>query len=307
MVKISVESYKTLKQSKMPRLAEKDLLECLILDRLFANQYIAENFVFSGGSSISKSHGLIRRFNEDIDLACSDFDDIPKRRPQNQLTKFKKNFKKFVFDVIKPKINHLINQDQQFMIATDQDWKALSNTECFTYPMLHLFYKSEFSEDMGHLYIEIIPRKYDDSLVSCKQVIPYSTKEKIGNIPTVSCEQTFWDKIHAIHSNAKTEKPNCEHLFSRHYYDVAKLSETTDLDKSKKLLFNIVKYQQTYTTRKIEWLESFKNINLIPNDSVLEKLEDDYKKLQKTFLEPPESWAGIIQTLRHLNQNLKLL
>lgn len=48
-------------------LLEKDLVVCAALDVLF-NDRDADDLVFKGGTSLSKAHGLISRFSEDIDL-----------------------------------------------------------------------------------------------------------------------------------------------------------------------------------------------------------------------------------------------
>jgi hypothetical protein len=48
---------------------EKDFWVCWTLKRLFALESVANNLLFKGGTSLSKAHGLIRRFSEDIDLS----------------------------------------------------------------------------------------------------------------------------------------------------------------------------------------------------------------------------------------------
>jgi hypothetical protein len=68
-----------------------------------------------------------------------------------------------------------------------------------------------------------------------------------------------------------------------------------------------VKHQRKYTTKKIEWPDSARKLNLIPNEQVLKRLEGDYKNLSKTFLEPAENWGAIVQTLQDLNQSMKQL
>lgn len=308
MVKINSETYKLIQQTKMPKLAEKDMLECLILEELFEDQYISENFVFSGGASINKSYNLTQRPCEDIDLVCRDFTELPENRSPKQFDKFKRNFKDFVFSVIQPKVNYIINQNQQFMIVTDRDWKALSRiAKHQSSPTLHVFYKSEFGTDLGHLSIEVIPRIYDDNIVSCRHVMPYSTKQAMGKIPTVAAEQTFWDKINALHSNTITDKPHFTRHYSRHYYDVAKISENVNLNATQNMFGDVIKYQQRYTTKKIDWAESVKDVNLIPQETVLKKLEQDYNSLAETFLETPESWDQIVDVLVQLQQRINTL
>lgn len=56
-------------ESQIPVLfIEKDYWLSLVLKRLSQSKH-ANEFVFKGGTSLSKAHGLIERFSEDIDLA----------------------------------------------------------------------------------------------------------------------------------------------------------------------------------------------------------------------------------------------
>lgn len=292
-----------------PRMAEKDYLECAILDKLFQDSYINDNFVFAGGGSITKSYNISPRICQDLDLSCADFVDIPNDRSKKQLYNFKKDFKKFVFEVLKAKINYIINQNQQFMIATDRDWHALENKEQFmSSPTLHLLYKSAFGPEMGHICIEVIPRVYQPYAIEHRSVVPYSTKTPMGDIPTVSYEQTFWDKIYALHSNTQSEKPHSTQFYSRHYYDVAQIAPYVDLYKTKHMLRVIANHQKKYTTREISPFIGPRDISLIPDNETANKLDNDYQEMARaTFYSAPEEWSTIMQRLRMLNQKLKTL
>lgn len=307
MIKISTETYKIFKKALNPRLAEKDYLECLILDTLFNDNYIENNFAFAGGGSITKSYPMSQRIGQDLDLACADFEEIPENRTKKQLNLFKKKFKDYVFDVLKPKINYLINNNQQFMIMTDRDWKALKNEELFiSSPTLHILYKSEFGSEMGHLCIEIIPRKYPADTITYRSVNPYAINEEIGHIPTVRYEQTFWDKVYALHSTALSETMNIRENFSRHYYDVVQLSSSVNMDKTKDMFFSIVKHQEIYTTRGIH-LTDFKDVNLIPKQEKLKRISEDYEHMSQKYINNPNSWQFTLNKLIAINDKIKTL
>lgn len=309
MIKIGTETYKIIQQAPNPRMAEKDYLECLILDKLFNDPYFQDNFVFAGGGSITKSYTFCRRIGQDIDLACADFEDIPDDRSGKQLQKFKKGFKQFVFEVLAPKINYIINTGSQFKIITDREWSALVNTEQYlASPTLHLLYTSKFGTDIGRLDIEIIPRVYNPDTITYRSVVPYSINQEIGHIPTVRYEQTFWDKVYALHSNALADKPRTTQCFSRHYYDVARLSQHVALKETQNMLFNIEHHQQKYTTKGIAPLGSPKNVRLLPyNTRTTEKLGQDYNDILSEFTDTSETWHDIVLALQKLNINLKTL
>ena len=145
------------RRTNNPKMAEKDYLECVLLDRLFQDEYFAKNFVFAGGASVTKVYSISNRIGQDIDLACSEFEDIPDNRSKKKLNAFRRNFKDFVFEVIKPAVNYVLNQESQFMILTDRDWQALENKEHFmSSPTLHLLYKSEYGSQMTRIQFTIV-------------------------------------------------------------------------------------------------------------------------------------------------------
>ena len=102
-----------------PRLAEQDYLECAVLDALFRDEYINDNFIFTGGATLSKSYSIGGRIGRDIDLGLINFADVPRDRTQKQLGNFKKRFKRFTFGELRNKIAQTVNQHGRFEIITD--------------------------------------------------------------------------------------------------------------------------------------------------------------------------------------------
>lgn len=47
---------------------EKDVWVTYVLERIFADRELSKILRFKGGTSLSKAHGLIERFSEDVDL-----------------------------------------------------------------------------------------------------------------------------------------------------------------------------------------------------------------------------------------------
>lgn len=291
-----------------PTMAEKDFLECAILDKLFQDKFFAENFVFAGGGSITKSYAFSPRISQDLDLAYTAFCDIPDTPSRNQLKKFRKRFKTFIFETIAPRITSLIAADNKYQILTDREHCVKSNKEQWlSSPTIHILYKSEFYNRTEEIHIEIIPRKYSPSALSFHSVMPYALPgTRFGHIPTVAYEQTFWDKVFALHSNALSAHPHTDAFYSRHYFDVARLAGRVDLDKTAHMLSDIAQYQEKYTTKRLGTDISPCDAILIPSDPVLYALESDYDNLaQQTFTAPKTSWNLIVQRLEQLSQDLK--
>lgn len=291
-----------------PTMAEKDFLECAILDKLFQDKFFAENFVFAGGGSITKSYAFSPRISQDLDLAYTAFCDIPDTPSRNQLKKFRKRFKTFIFETIAPRITSLIAADNKYQILTDREHCVKSNKEQWlSSPTIHILYKSAFYNRTEEIHIEIIPRKYSPSALSFHSVMPYALPgTRFGHIPTVAYEQTFWDKIFALHSNAISARPHTDAFYSRHYFDVARLAGRVDLDKTAHMLSDVAQYQEKYTTKRLGTDISPCDAILIPSDPVLYALESDYDNLaQQTFTAPKTSWNLIVQRLEQLSQDLK--
>lgn len=294
--------------AKNPTMAEKDFLECAILDKLFQDKFFAENFVFAGGGSITKSYAFSPRVSQDLDLACTVFCDIPDVPSRNQLKKFRKRFKTFIFETVAPRISALIATDNKYQIQTDREHCIRCNKEQWlSSPTIHIFYNSAFCDRPEEIHIEIIPRKYSPSALSFHSVMPYALPgTRFGHIPTVAYEQTFWDKVFALHSNAISARPHTDAFYSRHYFDVARLAGHVDLDKTAHMLSDVAQYQEKYTTKRLGTDISPRDAILIPSDPVLYALESDYDNLaQQTFTAPKTSWNLIVQRLEQLSQDLK--
>ena len=58
----------SVKMGLAPAIVEKDFWVCWMLDYLFTDSPWKGHLAFKGGTSLSKSYGLIKRFSEDIDL-----------------------------------------------------------------------------------------------------------------------------------------------------------------------------------------------------------------------------------------------
>ncbi|MBP3340123.1 MAG: nucleotidyl transferase AbiEii/AbiGii toxin family protein [Alphaproteobacteria bacterium] len=305
MKKINAATYRTLKQATNPRLAEQDYLECQLLSMLFQDEFISENFVFTGGATLSKSYSFSTRIGQDVDLALVNFTDVPPDRSKKQLSKFRKTFKQYVFGDLKAKIAQIINDDGRFQIITDHDWPSPENVgRVASSPALHLLYQSEFGN--GHLCLEITPRRYPVSAISYRGVLPYSCNAPLGVIPTVAYEQTFWDKVFALHSNANATTPHCDKCFSRHYHDVAMLAPHVNLDDTYPMLNDTIRYQTRHTTKEIT-LAHARDALLVPDDKTLYKLSDDYYAMSGAFTGAQTSWNTIVQTLQNLTQDLRTL
>jgi predicted nucleotidyltransferase component of viral defense system len=223
-------------------IVEKDFWVTLILDYLFHRCKYKDYFIFKGGTSLSKCFNIIERFSEDIDLILRwDLltDDNPnKERSNRQQDIYNKNINKLAADFIKEKLmpemiydfNNLLGQKAEFQI--DENEQQVLN---FNYPRL-------YNDDAGILKfvrLEIGPlaalTPTEDvtisPLISKLNLKLMNKNETI--IKTVSPERTFWEKILIL--NQESHRPLDKKMptrYSRHYYDVYKISLTKYKDKA---------------------------------------------------------------------------
>lgn len=69
-----------------PAMVEKDWHVAQVLDFVSSQQFPGFQIVFSGGTALSKAHGLIQRFSEDVDFRVISAEDSPSRQ---KLSEFK--------------------------------------------------------------------------------------------------------------------------------------------------------------------------------------------------------------------------
>ncbi len=79
---------------------EKDIWVCKLLEIIFSMPY---NFVFRGGTSLSKAYGLIQRFSEDVDITIDyrhfiapvDLESASRSGLKKNQLRFKNSFERF--------------------------------------------------------------------------------------------------------------------------------------------------------------------------------------------------------------------
>jgi len=295
------------KSAKSPLLAEKDYLECLILDNLFSDPYFKDNFVFAGGGTITKIYQLGNRIGQDIDLALTEFDTNPQN--SSQLHRFRTRFTKFVFNDLNIKITGTLSEIGEFSIITDAQYRAQNHitTGCAS-PTLHVIYSSQINPTIkGDINIEFIPRHYSPESIQHGPATPYSTGiQMTQDIPAVHYAQTFWDKVFALHTihEIGVMRPG----LANHYSDVANLSKSVNLDTTQDMLMSIADYQRQFTTRKMTPLKSFRDVKLLPSVPDMKRLSIDYQQMQNRFIgDKVESWPRVLITINRLNRNINTL
>ncbi|WP_304347527.1 nucleotidyl transferase AbiEii/AbiGii toxin family protein [Capnocytophaga leadbetteri] len=279
---------------------EKDLWVTTLLQLLFTLSF-ANQLLFKGGTSLSKSYGLIHRFSEDIDLVID------------------RNYFGYKGDLTKKQIKQLRKQsslfvEKDFTIALKQ---AIENfglqKYCTivvqpngegdnTYPeprKIEVFYKSLFA-NIGYLQPKVVLEVGTRSLfeptepTQVKSLIT-STFQQIETdivsvvITTASPAKTFLEKAFLLHELFTTHKGDKAERKSRHLYDLEKMMDepfAIEAISNNELWETIAHHRKLFTSvLGVDYTPDIrKRIQLIPPSNVVAIWEKDYREMQESMI-----------------------
>lgn len=302
-------------------LIEKDFWVCWILEKLFTSYEFSEYLTFKGGTSLSKVYSLIKRFSEDIDLSIEksffgfkndkDPEKAPSAKKRNLLLEELGNAcKNCVQEIIFPKLQREIESE----IPERESWKISidkndpdGQTLLFTYPILE---KRQTERYVNPVVRMEYGARAEHWPVSNKIIRPYvqeaiaDSVEADVDLRVLDIERTFWEKATILHMFAHyPEGKRIPIRQSRHYYDFYCMANSdlctsakTDLD----LLLRVAEHKTVYF--RAAWarydLAKPGSLKLIPEEWVLEKMAEDYNRMEVMFFEPPPKWTDMISSLQ---------
>ena len=279
---------------------EKDLWVTTLLQLLFTLSF-ANQLLFKGGTSLSKSYGLIHRFSEDIDLVID------------------RNYFGYKGDLTKKQIKQLRKQsslfvEKDFTIALKQAIEnfglqkyctilAQPNGEGdSTYPeprKIEVFYKSLFA-NIGYLQPKVVlevgtrslfeptePTQVKSLITSTFQQIETDMVSVI--ITTASPAKTFLEKAFLLHELFTTHKGDKAERKSRHLYDLEKMMDepfAIEAISNNELWETIAHHRKLFTSvLGVDYTPDIrKRIQLIPPSNVVAIWEKDYREMQDSMI-----------------------
>lgn len=279
---------------------EKDLWVTTLLQLLFTLSF-ANQLLFKGGTSLSKSYGLIHRFSEDIDLVID------------------RNYFGYKGDLTKKQIKQLRKQsslfvEKDFTIALKQAIEnfglqkyctilAQPNGEGdSTYPeprKIEVFYKSLFA-NIGYLQPKVVlevgtrslfeptePTQVKSLITSTFQQIETDIVSVI--ITTASPAKTFLEKAFLLHELFTTHKGDKAERKSRHLYDLEKMMDepfAIEAISNNELWETIAHHRKLFTSvLGVDYTPDIrKRIQLIPPSNVVAIWEKDYREMQESMI-----------------------
>ena len=315
----------------LPGYVEKDFWVCLVLDVLFNQRPEGHpRLLFKGGTSLSKAFGLIDRFSEDIDLVVfRDGLGFEKERDPAAACGLSKKKRAALFKDLGAACSAYIQGDMRTVLSSRFDELA---TGCQVVPdvddihqqTLFIEYPTLFpSGDVTYVpprvKIEGGARSALDPSRNC-MVSPYIAEEfpdrsfESGYIRVIAPERTYLEKLlilHGVHCGYREENrlPADKDRISRHYYDVAVITETevgrsaladTDLLGAVRD-HNLIAFRQAW--KRFE--EAVPGaVRLVPQADLRTAIEQDYRAMQGMILGEGPDFGWIMDQLRHAEETI---
>lgn len=309
-------------KTNLPAFAvEKDWWVVQTLTILFELE-IGKHLVFKGGTSLSKSWGIIERFSEDIDLAVDrSFFGFEGELGKKQRTRLRKTANSYIIEKLYPELQKAfeakgladVRIEPEEIVSSDQD------------PVIISVYYPNVIEVPGYIQprvqIEIGCRSLrepfkDNSIISLvDESYPDAEFAQASvQIPSVLPERTFLEKVFLLHEEFQRpkEKIRVDRL-SRHLYDIHQISKTEHIDKAirnKVLYETIVKHRHSFTRLGgVDYnLHQPQTISFIPPKDLLSAWEADYKTMQEQMIhgDSPE-FSKLIESLLSLKEKINSL
>ena len=294
---------------------EKDFWVVWVLERLFSSELLGSKILFKGGTSLAKVFGVIDRFSEDIDLIL-DWNEVVPEDPMAKRSKTKQD--RFNKDV--PVLSRAYIE-QAFLpevLRLTGDFCS-AEIEADAPDVINIRYPSGF--ESGYLRPEIrleigplaqwVPNARYTVRPYAAEVLPKLFDQPECQVHAIKAERTFWEKATILHHEANRPDDSPVPLrYSRHYYDLFKMAEQTDLKNAAladlELLKSVVEFKKKFYPRGWAQYDRAKpgTLKLIPPDRILEAMRKDYAAMQEMIFGRRPTFDEIMDGLCALEREI---
>ncbi len=304
-----------------PTIIEKDFWVCVSLKFLFQKSRLGESLVFKGGTSLSKAHGLIERFSEDIDLVLDwnrigfgdrlrdPLQNFASRTKQDQFNKeMNRLAAEYLTKTLCPELDGLLRQDTAGLSATiDPDDPHTINIR---YPaaFAETYIRPEVRLEIGPL-ASWVPSATHSIRPYAFDVVPEVFENPSCEVVAIAAERTFWEKATILHQEAH-RKTTIPQRCSRHYYDLYKLALSRVRRSAlagPKLLQDVVAFKRRFypSTWARYDLAVPGSLKLLPTTpSQVKDLAQDYEEMQVMLFGTPPEFRDILTELKNLEAEI---
>lgn len=297
-----------------PAVVEKDFWVTWVLDRLFRDPELARLLMFKGGTSLSKVYHLIERFSEDIDLildwrVLSGEDPLAERSSTQQ-----------------ERVNKTINEDARVFIggallaqvSAAFDGVCRCEIESDNLYVINVRYPAAFPDAYlrPEVRLEIGPLAswlpFEEHSISCyaAEAFPNVFERKECSVRVIKAERTFWEKATILHHEVHRPEGNPQPpRYSRHYYDLAKMAESSVKEAALAdiaLLASVVEFKQRFYPRSWARYDLARpgTLCLVPGEAVLAAVEADYRAMTNMIFGGIPAFREIMAILQRLQDEM---
>lgn len=305
-----------------PAIVEKDFWVCWTLRYLFGESRFRDHFAFKGGTSLSKGFGLIERFSEDIDLIFDwrmlgyGLDEPWEKRSNTKQDAFVKRINAdgatFLAEKLRPEMETYLKEQgiEGWSMEIDE---ADPQT-------LRFFYPQSFSDDsiLQEIRLETgalaawTPTRMVPISPYMAERFPDSFKVGHADVRTVAVERTFWEKATILHKEAFRTNGNFPARYSRHYYDLFKLSQSGIVDSAMAdtaLLHDVVNFKMTFWRSNVAHYDLCVpgTMRLVPPSGSLGKIREDYESMHRMIYGDVPSFEEVMDGIAALEARINSL
>lgn len=282
----------------------------------------SESFVFKGGTSLSKAFGLIERFSEDIDLVIDrarfgfvGAADIAQGGSGEERRRRRERLDEMVHvhlrDELVPRLAAASERAGAAAVEVD-DQDRLS--VLLRYPAVV----------QDHPYVRPVVRIETggraDNWPTVERTVradvaiefPEAFENDEVTVRTIEVRRTFLEKLTILHKTAHAfdgDDPRVSARFSRHYYDVHRISQQGAADDAfddPDLMDAVRTAAQVFFPQQRARYEEFRigSIRVVPPSRGIEALRRDYAAMRDMFFGEPPPFEAVLETLRDLERRI---
>jgi len=314
---------------------EKDFWVCWTLDALFNGLPAGvPRLLFKGGTSLSKSFGLIDRFSEDIDITVFR-NDLGEGATVEELETLSGKKRRARLDAIKaacqafiagPLLANLATLAADTMTAAqvggDRYRVELDAADAEQQTLL-LWYPSVTTAEAGYIQSAVkieggAKSALDPNIATT--VTPYAADDlphadlAVEGVTTVEAQRTFWDKVVILHGLRRwyDHRGQLRHggqRVSRHYYDVFRLLESPTgktAEADRQLAGDCARHARMFFNTPDFDLDAAAagTFSLAPSAPMLDALERDYNAMAVMIMGPVPPLADVMDAVSALEDRL---
>ncbi len=188
------------------QMVEKDTIQSIFLLELSKAEL---PYVFKGGTSLSKSYGLIDRFSEDIDLSMN-----------RKVTESEKRKTKAIITEIAGILGLVLANPDNVMSRHDYNKYIFTYESLFSNHPLEIVVETSFYQSVYPVEKHTVGSIVGDFCKERGIELPVSFEAETVEMNVQTVERTFIDKVFAV---CDYRIQNMQERDSRHLYDIAKL------------------------------------------------------------------------------------